>query len=312
MTASAPLFDELYCLLDRDLDGCCRRDEPLSRHTSYRIGGPAALWVVADSIADLRRVHEVAARHGVEIVVLGRGTNILASDRGFEGICLVLGPSFRSASFKEDTATLTAGAGVLLARLVQETQRAGLAGLEFAAGIPGTLGGAVAGNAGSRDEWIGALIIEVTVFAQDSGLRRLRAGDIDFSYRSSSLRDQVTIVDGRLRLRPDDAQQIASRIEGALTRRKASQPLFSPSAGSVFKNPEGASAGKLIEAVGMKGAVRGDAQVSELHANFIINRGSARASDVAGLIAEVRDKVDSKYGIELKPEIRFLGTFDER
>jgi len=306
------LFDELACVLGQDLEGTCRRNEPLSKHTSFRIGGPAALWVEAESLADIRRVHEVAACHELALTVVGRGTNILASDAGFEGICLALGSHFRSCAVDPEQRSLTAGAGMLLARLVQEAQSAGLAGLEFATGIPGTLGGALAGNVGTRLEWIGPLVREVTVYVSHDGLQRLRGADISWHYRRSSLRGAAVILEARLALIPDDPQLIAQRIDGALAHRKATQPLFVPNAGSVFKNPEGVSVGALIEKVGMKGACQGDAQVSELHGNFIVNRGAAQAQDVVKLITEIRDKVQTNYGIELTPEIRFLGSFDER
>ncbi len=312
VVATERLFDELACVLEQELEGSCRRNEALYKHTSFRIGGPAALWVEANSLADLRLVHATAERHGLDLRVLGRGTNILAADAGYHGVCVVLGPHFRTFTIDPEKECLTAGAGVLLARLVQSTQRAGLSGLEFATGIPGTLGAAIAGNVGTRDDWIGSRVREVTVYSPDGGLRQLRAAEIDFGYRRSSLRDAVTIVDARLALQTDDPRRIARRIEGALDRRKASQPLFTHNAGSVFRNPEGASAAELIEKLGMKGARRGDAQVSEVHANFIINRGNARASDVRELIDEIHDKVLNSYDIELKTEIRFLGTFDER
>ncbi|MCL2332102.1 MAG: UDP-N-acetylmuramate dehydrogenase [Actinomycetia bacterium] len=310
--ATERLYDELAALLNCDLDGRCRRNELLSNHTSFKIGGSAALWVELGSLADLRRVHELAADQGLETTILGRGTNILASDTGYAGICLVLGSGFREMTLDHEQESLRAGAGAPLARLLQSAQHAGLSGLEFCAGIPGTFGAAVAGNVGTRDEWIGACIREVTVYDPDAGLRLLRPSDIQFQYRSSSLRNRVTILGARLALRADDARRIARRVEGALARRKATQPLFSPNAGSIFKNPEGASAGDLIEKVGMKGARCGGAQVSKLHANFIINRGDARAIDVMRLIREIRDKVLTSYDIELRPEIQFLGTFDER
>ncbi|MCL2881481.1 MAG: UDP-N-acetylmuramate dehydrogenase [Coriobacteriia bacterium] len=306
------LYDELACVLKQDLDGNCKRNEALSKHTSYRIGGPAALWVEANSLADVRRVHEMAACQGLDLCVLGRGTNILASDEGYDGICLVLGPHFRESAVCREEQSLRAGAGALLARLVQEAQSAGLSGLEFATGIPGTLGGALAGNVGTRSEWIGSLVREVTVFAQPDGLQLLHGSDISWQYRGSSLRNAAVILEARLALSPGDPRLIAQRVEGALARRKASQPLFVPNAGSVFKNPEGTSAGELIENVGMKGVRCGGAQVSELHANFIVNSGAASALDVTRLIKEIRDKVQNSYDIELKPEIRFLGSFNER
>lgn len=309
---SERLFDELACVLGQDLEGSCKRHEPLSKHTSFRIGGPAALWVEAASLADIRRVHEVADHAGLTVAVMGRGTNILAADEGFNGICLVLGSHFRESMIEREQGSLRAGAGVLLARLVQESQAAGLSGLEFATGIPGTLGGALAGNVGTREEWIGPLVREVTVYTPQIGLQLLHGSDITWNYRGSSLRDAVTILEARLVLSPGDPHLIAQRVEGALTRRKATQPLFVPNAGSVFRNPPGTSAAELIERVGMKGVCQGDAQVSELHANFIINRGTARALDVMRLIKEIRDKVQNSYDIELKPEIRFLGSFDER
>lgn len=310
-TERARLFDEVADVLGRELEGSCKRNEPLCNHTSFRIGGPAALWVEANSLADVRVAHEATSSRGLDLTVLGRGTNFLVSDTGYDGLCLTLGPRFRDCAIDSEQASLQAGAGALLGRLVQEAQQAALTGLEFATGIPGTFGGALAGNAGTRDEWIGSLVRAVTTYSPAEGLRLLRGDEITFSYRCSSLRDNATILDARLSLRPGAAPAIAARVKGALTRRKATQPLFLPNAGSIFRNPAGALAAELIEGVGMKGARSGDAQVSELHANFIVNHNAAQARDVMKLMQEIRDKVLNSYDIELKPEIRFLGAFDE-
>lgn len=289
-------------------DGVVKRDEPLARHTTFRIGGPAALFVECDSTTDVGRVVAACGDTGVEWTVLGKGSNVLASDAGYDGVVVVLGKEFKR--HRCDGERIVAGGGVILAALVQDAFRMGLTGLEFAVGIPGTLGGALAMNAGSRDAWIGSIVESVTVQTPNRGLVAIRGPEVSWGYRRSGLQDLGVVIEASLRLEQGDTAQIRRVMEASLRRRKRSQPLAVPNAGSVFVNPDGESAGRLIEGAGLKGLRVGDAMVSDVHANFIVNAGRATASDVLELIRQIRQAVEDSYGIELKPEIRFLGSFD--
>ena len=294
--------------LKAGLQGTVRAAEPMARHTTYRIGGPVGLFVVADSVADLKLAIAVCADEGIDWTVLGKGSNILVADAGYDGMVIVLGRAFKRHAFDGDC--INTGAGVALAHVVQESFSKGMSGLEFAVGIPGTVGGAVAMNAGARDDWIGSRVECVTLFVPGVGLTRVRGHEVLWGYRRSGLSDRGVIVETSLRVEVGDVTSIRRTMEASLRRRKACQPVGIPSAGSVFVNPEGDSAGRLIEGAGMKGARIGGAQVSEIHANFIVNTGGARAMDVAELMVTVRSAVKDQYGIELRPEIRFLGSFD--
>ncbi len=283
------------------------RDEPMMRHTSFRIGGPVDLFVVCDTLPALSDVLAVLAAEEVPYTVVGKGTNLLVADRGYRGAILVLGKEFKRHVC--DGEYIRAGAACVLAYLVQDAFSRGLAGLEFAVGVPGTLGGALAMNAGSRDAWIGSVTESVTLLAPREGLVRVRADQITWGYRDSGLSARGIIVEAELRLSPSEPVRIRAEMERSLERRKQSQPLGAPSAGSVFINPDGDSAGRLIENAGLKGTKLGGARVSEVHANFIVNDGGATAADVLGLVNKVRTSVRDRYGIELRPEVRFLGEF---
>jgi len=291
------------------LAGYIKADEPLGRHTTFRIGGPAAIYVECDTLGDLTLVEDVLADEGVERTILGKGSNVLASDAGYDGAVVVLGKDFKRHSLKDGH--LQAGAGAALASLVQEAFRDGMTGLEFAVGIPGTLGGALAMNAGSRDDWIGSVVESVTLYRLGQGLTRLRGPEIAWGYRKTDLPATGTIVEAVLKLEPGDEWRIRATMESSLKRRRRNQPLSMPNAGSVFTNPEGHSAGQLIESAGLKGRTQGGAQISDLHANFIVNTGGATASDVLALVRLSREAVREQHGIELTPEIRFLGTFGD-
>jgi len=280
----------------------------MARHTTYRIGGPAALFIDCANVSDLATATTVLAEENVTWTVLGKGSNVLVSDHGYEGAILNLGRDFKRHSLEGEH--LKTGAAVILAAAVRDAFSAGRTGLEFAVGIPGTVGGALAMNAGSRDEWIGSVVESVTVFVPGNGLVGIRGPEIAWGYRKSGLPERGIIVEAALRLEEGDEAHIRRTMEASLRRRKRSQPLGVPSAGSVFVNPEGDSAGRLIEASGLKGRQIGGASVSEIHANFIVNSGGATAADVVELIRTIRDTVKDLHDIELRPEIRFLGAFD--
>lgn len=290
-----------------ELSGRVRRDEPMSRHTSFRVGGPAGLFIVCETVRDIVTAFEVLGETDVPHAVVGKGTNLLVSDAGFDGAIIVLGRQFMRHAI--DGECLTAGAAAMLAALVQDASANSLEGMSFAAGIPGTLGGALAMNAGTSDGWIGDVVESVTLFEPGRGLVRVRGDEITWGYRDSGLAKRGIIVEGVLRTRVGDARTIRADMERLFRHRKHSQPLGKPNAGSVFVNPPGDHAGRLIEECGLKGKRVGGALVSPVHANFIVNDGGATAQDIDQLIELIRTTVRNAYGIELKTEIRRLGRF---
>ena len=295
---------------DDDFDGEIRLDEPMSKHTTYRIGGPAKAFVTVNSVAALGTVLKVCEEEGLAWCPAGKGSNLLVSDQGFNGVVVALAGEFRNWHFDEEAARVVVGAGTILSRLVQETFHRGYSGMEFAVGTPGTVGGAVRMNAGTMNDWIGTRVVSVTTFMAGAGLRRYCGSDIEWGYRSTSFAPDEIIVECELQLEPAFSGNINERMRTLLEKRKASQPLNFPSCGSVFRNPEGHSAGALIDQAGLKGAECGGAQISEKHANFIVNKGNATAHDVISLITMAREKVKEDYGIELQTEVRFLGFED--
>lgn len=295
---------------DDDFDGEIRLDEPLSKHTTYRIGGPAKAFVLVNSVAALNTAMAACLADECPWVLVGKGSNLLVADAGFPGVALSLAGEFRNWNFDEETHRVVVGAGTILSRLVQEVFHRGYSGMEFAVGTPGTVGGALRMNAGTKDDWIGSRVISVTTFVPGAGLKRYAGSDIEWAYRSTSFSPDEIIVECELQLEPAVSGSIHDRMKTLLDKRKASQPLEYPSCGSVFKNPEGHSAGQLIDSVGLKGSLCGGAQISEKHANFIVNKNNASASDVRTLIERAQEKVKEHYGIELQPEVKFLG-FEE-
>ncbi|MCI8340244.1 MAG: UDP-N-acetylmuramate dehydrogenase [Eggerthellaceae bacterium] len=294
-------------LVGKGFDGDVRPNEPMARHTTYRIGGPARFFVNVHSLGALGQLVGVCQAEGVPWVVVGRGSNLLVADEGFPGVVITLGRDFRNLRMDAQAARCVAGAGALLATVVQEAFRAACSGLEFAVGTPGTIGGALRMNAGTRDEGIGARVASVAVLEPSGAMVRKAGSDIEWGYRTTSFAPDETILECELALEPGDALAMQRAMESKMTRRKSTQPLGKPSCGSVFRNPEGASVGALIDGLGLKGASVGGARVSDVHANFIVNEGGATAADVRALIDLVRGKVSKAHGIELVPEVRFLG-----
>jgi UDP-N-acetylmuramate dehydrogenase len=291
------------------ISGSVKSDELMARHTTYRVGGPAVLYVVVDSLSDLQCAARVLGEHSIEFMVLGKGSNVLISDAGYDGAIVVLGKEFRRHEYADGL--LRCGAGAVLGHVVQDAFSLGLSGLEFAVGVPGTVGGALAMNAGSREDWIGSRVDSVTVWSPGSGLAGVRGHEVTWGYRRSDLSDRGVIVECVLRVEHGDPITIRRSMEAALRRRKQTQPVGAACAGSVFVNPPGSSAGLLIEQAGLKGYRMGGAVVSDVHANFIVNDGGATADDIARLIRLVYSTVKEVHGIELRPEIRFIGAFDE-
>jgi len=293
--------------------GEVRLNEPMSGHTSFRIGGPAdALVTPADRQDLITLLREVRAK-GLATVVIGSGTNLLVRDGGFRGVAISLkrldavevAREYRSlgGSF----AVIAAGAGAQLARVLNFAVERGLTGLEFAAGIPGTVGGAVCMNAGTAQGETGDVIESVTLLSPEGDMVTRRRDEMGFGYRTATVPPGHIVLDARIILRHEDEAKIRANVKRLLDERKERQPWGLPNAGSVFKNPLDEAAGKLIESAGMKGATSGGAQVSEKHANFIVNRGNATAADVLALMERVRRKVLEQHGVRLEPEITIIG-----
>lgn len=293
--------------MDGAFDGEVLVSEPMGKHTTYRIGGLASFYVRVDSLGCLAQLVEACRRQGMPYFVAGRGSNLLVSDDGYEGVVITLGRDFRNHEVRDESPTIVAGAGVLLSAVVQEALRNSLAGMEFAVGTPGSLGGALRMNAGSADDWIGSRVRSVTSLTPEGKLVKRMGTEVSWGYRSTSFPAGEAILECELALKEGDPFFIQGKMEGNLARRKKSQPLGLPSCGSVFRNPEGESAARLIDQARLKGTQVGGAQISTKHANFIVNTGGAKASDVVALIDLARTKVGEDYGIELTPEVRFLG-----
>ena len=285
-------------------DMTVERDVPMSRHTSFRIGGPARRMAFPESREQLVILLGLAEECGIRPFLLGRGTNLLVSDRGLD--TLVIKTAERMTSIRRlDDVTLEADVGVLLSRLAVYAQQAGLAGLEFAHGIPGTLGGAVSMNAGAYGGEM-KQVVERVHFLEADGTPGVMSGeDLAFGYRKSAFMGTKRIItSAELRLESGAEAEITAKMEDFMRRRREKQPLELPSAGSVFKRPEGYFAGTLIEQCGLKGFAVGGACVSEKHAGFIVNKGGATCADVEALIRAIQDTVFQATGVELEPEIR--------
>lgn len=288
-----------------------RFGEPMSRHTSFRIGGPADVWVQGESVEEICDLVRLASAADLRIFALGGGTNILVSDRGVRGIVLHLGRSFSFAEWTiaGEEAAVCAGAAMPFKKLVYDAVGRGFAGLEFGEGIPGSVGGGLTMNAGAFGGEIGR-IVEALEGVDATGERCvLPRAKLAFEYRRLDLPARFIISAVRLRLRRGDARELEARVSLARDRRKARQPLGLPNAGSIFKNPPGAFAGRLLEESGIKGLRVGGARVSELHANFIVNEGSATAEDVRRLIEQMQERVLARSGIRLEPEVKLVGEW---
>ena len=285
-------------------DLAVEKEVPLQRHTSFRIGGPARRMAFPDSREQLVILLGLAQECGVKPFILGKGTNLLVADEGLD--TLVIKTEQMSAIRQLDDVTLEADAGVSLNRLAVFAQQLGLAGLEFAHGIPGSLGGAVCMNAGAYGGEMKHVVVEVAALFDD-GVRYLTGEEAQFAYRHSLFSDVDAVVLGaKMRLVKDDSAQIRQRMDDLITRRKQTQPLEYPSAGSTFKRPVGNFAGTLIEKTGLKGLSVGGAQVSEKHAGFVINIGGATCADVMELIAQVQKRVYQAHGVQLEPEVKIV------
>jgi UDP-N-acetylmuramate dehydrogenase len=303
--------------VDRLVVGLCREfgdrvqtNVHLRDHTTYRVGGPASVLVEIEALEDLEILSRaMAVEEGIEVLPLGRGSNLVVADDGFRGVVVRLGPRFSSLS--GEGSALVAGAAAPMPQVANRAARRGLAGMEFAVAIPGSVGGGVRMNAGAHGGEVADHLGTATIFDLATGAHEDRpAGSLGFSYRRSNLTDRDLVVAVRWDLPQDEPEEIKRRTEANRKRRAETQPGAVQNAGSVFKNPPGDHAGRLVEAAGLKGFRVGGASVSELHANFFIAGEGSTARDVYELVHEVRTRVLDAFGVELETEIRFVGRFE--
>lgn len=285
-----------------------RRDVPLGPLTTYRVGGRAALFLEARDDDDLAAASAAVRASGIPVLVVGKGSNLLVADAGFSGLAVVLGDGF--AGIEVDGTTVRAGAAVALPMLARRTAAAGLTGFEWAVGVPGSVGGAVRMNAGGHGSDMHACVRRVQVFDLDAGRRlALDLADLDYGYRCSSIRPTQVVVAVELALRPGDRAASEAQVAEIVRWRREHQP-GGQNAGSVFTNPPGDSAGRLVDAAGLKGFRLGSAHVSPKHANFIQADEGGSADDVLALVREVQQRVEERMAVRLEPELRLVG-FEE-
>ncbi len=306
---STRMDEKQRILLEAVVKGDVQFDVPMEMHTSFRAGGKAAALCFVSNLAQLQDLVSSLKEESIPFLVIGKGSNLLVKDTGFEGVMIRLKGDFaRIERSEHEKNLLWAGGGVTLHDLLRSCVEEGLSGLEFLAGIPGTVGGSVSMNAGAWGMDMGGVVEEIRFLTVEGGhvIRRER-GELDFSYRRTPIPSGSVILTAGFRLKEEAPEAISARMAGYMKRRKEKQPLEFPNAGSVFKNPPDDYAGRLIESVGLKGVRVGGAMISEKHANFIVNTGGAKAADILALMELAREKVARQAGIELEPEIRVVG-----
>ena len=292
--------------LEKMVNGTCLLNEPMSRHTSYGIGGPAGAYITPRDRDDLRRILHFADEQNIRVFFIGSGSNLLVADKGINGIVITLIKSFNKLEIKG--CHIYAETGVMLGHMVKHCIKQKLTGLETMVGVPGTLGGALMMNAGAFGSEISNCLKNVDVMTLTGEIKQYSVKDIDFHYRHSSFKKDEIIMSANFVLKKATKQEIMNKRAKASAGRKETQPLRFRSAGSLFKNPKkDVAAGYLIDKAGLKGTHRGDAEISEKHANFFVNHGKANAEDVVFLIRLARKTVEKKFGINLELEVKTLG-----
>ena len=283
-------------------------DEPMKRHTTFRIGGPADFFLLPSTVDEVRGILEICREEELPYFILGNGSNLLVSDKGYRGVIIQLYRNFSNISVEGNE--ICASSGALLSQIAAAARNASLTGFEFAGGIPGTLGGAVFMNAGAYGGELKDVLKEAVVMTEQGEILTLPVEKLDMEYRTSRIKKAgYLVLEARLVLEQGDMDKIRDITKDLTEKRVSKQPLEYPSAGSTFKRPEGYFAGKLIMDAGLRGYQVGDAQVSEKHCGFVINKGNATAADVLTLIENVREKVQEQFGVTLEPEVKFLGEF---
>ena len=284
-----------------------RTEEPMSKHTTFRIGGAAEVFAAPDA-RELPQLLAMAKGADVPVTVIGNGSNLLVGDRGIAGLVIEIGE--RMSEVRIEGTILVAGAGALLSKAAQTAAAAGLGGLEFAAGIPGSVGGAVVMNAGAYGGEMKDVLQSVKVLTEEGELLSLAAAELELGYRHSCVPERkYIVVEATMELSAKPEEEIRAYMAELRAKRVEKQPLEYPSAGSTFKRPEGYFAGKLIMDAGLRGYTVGGAQVSEKHCGFVINKGGATAADVRQLMQDVHDRVKEQFDVELEPEVKMIGSF---
>lgn len=297
-------------LIDINGEQCVSESEAMSRHTTFRIGGPARVFVSPDNIDKIINTIELLKKEEQEYFILGNGSNLLVADEGYNGI-VVSTENLKELNIEKEDGDMTyiyAQAGVMLSRAAVLASESSLTGFEFAGGIPGSIGGAVSMNAGAYGGEIKDVIVSADVLMEDGSVVKMTNKELELSYRNSIIQKKnLVVLSAEFALKKGKKEEILAKMKDFSTRRRDKQPLEYASAGSTFKRPEGYFAGKLIEDAGLRGFRIGDAQVSEKHCGFVINRGNATASQIAELIREVQKRVYDNSGVHLEPEVKFLG-----
>ena len=294
-------YEELRTILP---EASIKRDEPMERHTTFRIGGPARYFLIPETQEAFIRAAMLCRQRAVPWYVVGHGSNLLVKDEGYEGVIL---STEGLQSYQTEGSRIRAEAGLLLSRIARTAAKKNLTGFEFAAGIPGPLGGAVVMNAGAYGSEMKDCLVCARVLDREGCVRTLSLEELELGYRKSSVAaGGYVVLEAEIRLSPGDGEAVCKKMEELARRRKEKQPLEYPSAGSTFKRPEGYFAGKLIEDAGLRGYRRGGAQVSEKHCGFVINRDRATAKDVRELCGEVKRRVLEQSGVELELEVKLL------
>lgn len=292
--------------------GTFLKEEAMMKHTSYGIGGPAQAYIIPKDENDLSQILKFANQYKISTYFVGSGSNLLVSDKGINGIVITLGKAIND--FRINGAKIYAESGVMLGKVVKECIKNNLSGLESLIGVPGTLGGALVMNAGAFGGEISNYLKKVTVMTMEGNKKNYKPGEIEFSYRHSTFSSEEIVISANFELIQSDAKTVAEKKSLASGGRKATQPLKFRSAGSVFKNPDEGAAGYFIDQAGLKGTKAGDAEISNHHANFFVNHGEAKASDIVKLIRLARKTVKKKFGVMLELEVKTLGfksgTFD--
>ena len=313
LTMTTPTYESPLARELKEIPGLrVKLAEPLARYASMKIGGPADYFIEVESSAALAQLLPLLKRHRTPICFLGNGSNVLISDRGVRGAVIRLAGDFKRAEWKEEgeAVRLEVGAACALTQLVREAARKGYAGLEFAEGIPGTVGGALVMNAGAYGSEFEKIVDGVEGIDSEGQMIRYSRKEMTFTYRDSHWPAGAVVTRVRMRLRKEEAAQVSSKVRALVAKRKSSQPSGYPNSGSMFRNPPGDFAGRLIEAAGLKGKRIGQAQISERHANFIVNLGGAKAEDVRRLMDLARAEVKKQFAVELAAEVRRLGEWE--
>ena len=285
-----------------------KQDEPMSKHTTFKIGGKADIFIIVNDLEELKYIMDIIHKNNIPFVTLGNGSNVLVKDDGIRGIVLKINLQKVNMEYMEDYALVTVEAGVKNGELASKLQKGGLGGFEFASGIPGTIGGAIKMNAGVNDKEFKDIVVNVTYMDYNGNIKKIDKSECEFSYRHSLFfENKYVILSTTLKLYKQDKDKIKEKMQEYLSVRKQKQPLSMPSAGSTFKRGKDFITAKLIDECGLKGYSIGDAQVSELHAGFIVNKGNATAKDVIELTEYVKKKVKEKFNKDIELEVEIIG-----